>query len=174
MKALKKIQQALKENRLLSFEYCDRKGQASIRRIEPYSLILKKMSWYLGGYCLIRQALRLFKVARMIGPELIEETFEPRAVDTSSFITRNFDDAECVPGLIRVSARARETILELFGDSALTQESPSTWLARIPLSDSEQGYSFIAGLGCDSEVLKPAYFRERMQKHLQKALSVYS
>lgn len=174
MSALGVIQQALKENRLLHFGYHDRKGQTTVRRVEPYRLILKKSSWYLGGFCLERQALRLFKVARMLETAIEDETFIPRNVDSDSFIVVNFDDTECFEGLLRVKSSARETILELFGDSVLECESELTWLARIPLTDNEQGYSFIAGLGCGAEVIAPLHFRIKMQQYFQNAIKLYA
>ena len=173
MAALGLIQQALKENRLLHFDYMDRKGQATTRRVEPYRLILKKNSWYFGGFCLVRQALRLFKVTRMLDTTLEENIFVPRSVDADSFIVINFDDAECIEGLLRVNSSARETILELFGDSVLEYKSESTWLARITLTDNEQGYSFIAGLGSGAEVLEPLHFRIKMQQYFQNAINLY-
>ena len=173
MAALGLIQQALKESRLLHFDYMDRKGQATTRRVEPYRLILKKNSWYLGGFCLVRQALRLFKVARMFDTTLEKNIFVPRSVDADSFIVINFDDAECIEGLLRVNSSARETILELFGDSVLEYESESTWLARITLTDNEQGYSFIAGLGSGAEVLEPLHFRIKLKQYFQNAINLY-
>ena len=77
-------------------------------------------------------------------------------------------------GIIRISARARETIVELFGDAALEQENENTWLARIPLTDNDQGHSFVASLGCDAEVLAPECIRESMNLDLDAALAEIS
>ena len=121
----------------------------------------------------MREGMRLFKVSRMIETKLCKESFFPRLVATEDFIVRNFDDAECMDGIIRISARARETIVELFGDDALEQESENTWLARIPLTDNDQGHGFIASLGCDAEVLAPECIRESMKEYFRKATSVY-
>ena len=76
-------------------------------------------------------------------------------------------------GIIRISARARETIVELFGDDALEQEIENTWLARIPLTDNDQGHSFVASLGSDAEVLAPECIRESMKEYFKKALNIY-
>ena len=173
MAALGAIQQALTENRLLHFGYRDRKGQTTTRQVEPYRLILKRSSWYMGAFCLARQALRLFKVARIHNITLGDENFVPRAVSAESFIVANFDDAECFEGLLRVNASAREIIFEMFGDNALEQESESTWFARITLTDNQQGYSFIAGLGSGAEILEPLFFRKKMHQYFQDSLNIY-
>ena len=174
VKTLEAIQLALRENLLLHFAYQDRNRQSSIRCIEPYRLILKRANWYIGGYCLDRQAIRLFKISRMSNIAVGRERFVPRSIDMDSFVNPDFDDGTCVPSVLRVLAAGRETIMELFGDDALTQETETSWIARIPLSDNEQGYSFVAGLGQGCEVLAPVSFREKMRKYFEEALKAYS
>lgn len=173
MSVLEAVQLALRESLLLHFTYQDRNRQKSIRRIEPYRLILKRTNWYIGGYCLERQAIRLFKISRMSNVAAGSELFVPRPVDMDSFVNPDFTDGACMPGVLRISVTGRETILELFGDDALTQETDTSWIARIPLSDNEQGYSFIAGLGLGCEVLEPVSFRRKVRKYLEEALKAY-
>ena len=174
IQALESIQTALRENRLLQFGYQDRQSRESERLFEPYRLILKRMSWYVGGWCRLRNALRLFKLSRMQGLTVSQETFEPRSIDMEAFINPEFDDGGCVAGVLRVPASGRETILELFGDDALTRESETTWIARIPLSDNEQGFGFIAGLGSGCEVLEPKPIRRKMRRYLEKLMASYA
>lgn len=180
IQALESIQTALRENRLLQFAYLDRQGRESERLFEPYKLILKRMSWYVGGWCRLRNALRLFKLSRMLDLSVCQETFTPRSVDMESFVNSDFfvrpefDDGECIAGVLRVTASGRETILELFGDDALTRESETSWIARIPLTDNEQGCGFIAGLGSGCEVLEPKSMRRKMRLYLEKLLVSYA
>lgn len=171
---LESIQAALRDNRLLRFEYQDRRGQDSVRLIEPYRLILKRTSWYVGGYCRMRKAIRLFKLTRIVNLDVSDEIFEPRPVDMESFINPIFSEGECTDGILRVTAYGKETIQELFGDDALTQETDSTWIARIPLSDNEQGYGFLAGLGYGCEILKPQKMRRKMRQYLMALLASYT
>jgi Predicted transcriptional regulator len=174
VKLLKNMQTALLESRLLSFDYQDRHGRSSSRLVEPYRLILKRMSWYVGGYCRVRKAMRLFKLSRIANMSVSKEIFEPRPVDMESFIDPTFDDGECFDGMLRVRANGRETILELFGEDVLTQETDATWVARIPLSDNEQGYSFVAGLGYGCEILEPRGMRQKMRQYLANLLTSYT
>lgn len=58
------IQEAIELSKLIRFEYYSPKGN-SIREIEPYYLIFKWSSWYVYGYCLLRNDFRLFKLNRI-------------------------------------------------------------------------------------------------------------
>src|ERR1035437_5230330 len=72
------IKTALKESKLLSFEYADRYGNKTARTAEPYQLVLKSSHWYLQGYCHITNDFRLFKISRMSNLQIQEKSFTPR------------------------------------------------------------------------------------------------
>lgn len=46
---LEKTKKAMDEKKYLYFEYTDRSGKNSNRKIEPYRLVLKESHWYLQG-----------------------------------------------------------------------------------------------------------------------------
>ena len=50
-------------------------GETS-RTIEPYLLVFQWSSWYVWGFCLMRQDCRLFKLNRMVDLECCQEVFE--------------------------------------------------------------------------------------------------
>ena len=62
-----RIKQAVLESRVLSFTYYSTCGQTTNRRIEPMKLRFRGSAWYVHGFCLEKQELRVFKVSRMEG-----------------------------------------------------------------------------------------------------------
>lgn len=56
---LEKIKKAMDEKKYLYFEYSDRSGKNSNRKIEPYRLVLKESHWYLQGYCSSKEDFRI-------------------------------------------------------------------------------------------------------------------
>jgi predicted DNA-binding transcriptional regulator YafY len=167
------IQTAMNENRLICFSYLDWEHRRSDREVEPYRLLLKNMSWYVEGYCLVRQDYRLFKLTRMIELSVSKQKFSPR-----EFVPRDLpmdlpDQDKIIMGTIRVSESGRERILDLFGDEYIEKENENTWLAHIPISDNERGYRFILGLGSGCECVEPAYMRDKIRKYIEKILETY-
>ena len=73
------IQDAIEERTILAFDYYAPSGD-SHREIEPYYLIFKWSSWYVYGFCLMRQDFRMFKLNRMSGIRCMERHFEMRNV----------------------------------------------------------------------------------------------
>ena len=58
------IQDAIECGKTLRFQYYAPGGNTE-REIEPYFLIFKWSSWYIYGYCLLRNDYRMFKLNRM-------------------------------------------------------------------------------------------------------------
>lgn len=71
--------EAIDQSRRTAFTYTNASGQVSERKIEPFNLLWEKGTWYLYGYCLLRKDKRFFRVSRITKPEVLDETFSPRA-----------------------------------------------------------------------------------------------
>ncbi|MDA3810475.1 MAG: YafY family protein [Spirochaetaceae bacterium] len=65
LETLNHINKAIEEKRFVSFEYYDLYNNKTLRKVEPYITILKSGSWYIYGYCLLREEYRLFKISRI-------------------------------------------------------------------------------------------------------------
>jgi len=78
------LKTAILEHRIIEFEYygASKGGSTSAeitkRRIEPIQLWFKSKSWYIRGYCLTRQNMRLFKLTRIRELHITGETFDIR------------------------------------------------------------------------------------------------
>ena len=55
------------------------------RTIEPYLLVFQWSSWYVWGFCLMRQDYRLFKLNRMVDLECCQEVFDKRILPPVSY-----------------------------------------------------------------------------------------
>lgn len=59
------IQDAIQLGNRIKFKYYSPLGESE-REIEPYYLIFKWSSWYVYGYCMLRNDFRMFKLNRMV------------------------------------------------------------------------------------------------------------
>ena len=75
-KRVETVHGAIEEQRSLSFLYVAPSGETS-RTIEPYYLIFEWSSWYVWGYCELRDDFRLFKLSRMTDMK-VESPFASR------------------------------------------------------------------------------------------------
>lgn len=73
------LKAAICRQQKVSFQYYYEKGEQR-RTIEPYRLVFKWAAWYIFGYCLDRNAYRLFKLNRLWDLEVTEEHFAGRKI----------------------------------------------------------------------------------------------
>lgn len=69
------LNQAIRETRIIQFDYMDINGNETTRTIEPMGLYLRKYIWYVYGYCLTRNDLRTFRLTRINQLQILPETF---------------------------------------------------------------------------------------------------
>jgi predicted DNA-binding transcriptional regulator YafY len=87
--SLIRVATAIRERRRLAFAYESHGGAVSQRVIEPYGVVHQDGRWYLVGRCLLRQALRTFRLDRVVAPEAGEGRFEPvREFDVKEYLNR--------------------------------------------------------------------------------------
>jgi len=68
------IQQAILHRNSIRMEYDNPiKKQSTIRKLDPYNLIFRDSSWYVIGYCHLREKIRMFKLMRIEGIEVLSD-----------------------------------------------------------------------------------------------------
>lgn len=67
---------AVLHSRGLEITYTKYNGATSIRRVHPYGIVVKRMDWYLVGYCEINKTIRIYKCDRILDSKISNEFFE--------------------------------------------------------------------------------------------------
>ena len=152
------IQAAIDAREYISFAYFGPSGE-SRRKLEPYLLVFQWSSWYVWGYCCLRQDYRMFKLNRMVDLELKGEHFKKRDMPA-------YENEPNGPFPIRFRVKAicqpqiKWRVVEEFGVESLTEMEDGRLLFQAGYSDKENLLSWILSLGSQIELLEPAEFRE--------------
>jgi hypothetical protein len=78
---LVELQRAIVERHPMEMSYHDLRGEDITQRvIEPHYLTYSDGSWYVNGYCRLREDVRAFRLSRIEKYRLLKETFAPRTV----------------------------------------------------------------------------------------------
>ncbi len=170
---------ALKENRRVSFEYHglgngpgDRR--ATKRQVDIYNLVFHMGAWYAAGYCLLRQALRVFKVSRMSRIKVLTDTYEiPKDFDSKGLIgCKAWEFAVGPDCKVRIKATGKDDwiVRTELGESAQWDGSQAELVVRNP-------GPFIrwAAANCDRvRIVEPAWMAEGVARHLQEVREAYN
>jgi predicted DNA-binding transcriptional regulator YafY len=85
--ALIRAAAAIRARRCVTFDYTAHSGNRSQRELEPYGVVHADGRWYLVGRCLLRDALRTFRLDRVSNLVQTEKAFErPAGFDVAAYL----------------------------------------------------------------------------------------
>lgn len=170
------VSTAIRGRRRLTFAYLSHGGTSSQRQIEPYGVVHMDGRWYMVGRCLLRQALRTFRLDRVSQPAIGEESFEPAAdFDIKEHMSQGMPFVQ--------STFAVDVWVDLAVAEARTRVAPY----RVAMQDENGGTTLRCGrdqleffaamllsLGCRIVVRKPPELREAFAVLAKRAQEAYS
>lgn len=170
---LETIKTALQENRLLSFEYTDRRGDKTARTAEPYQLVLKGSHWYLQGYCRCRSDFRLFKLSRMSNLQLQEESFTPRKYEKPQLDITDMLASMQTEIRIRIHKSVIDRVLDYCPDESISPDGDDHYMVRFPFIENEYHYDILLSFGDKCECLEPLHVRAELKRRIQEMAAIY-
>ncbi len=131
-------------------------GAVGKREVEPYGLMQHSGRWFLGGYCLLRRALRLFRVDRIETVAVLKGTFErPADFEMAAFLRESIAFAPA-PWEVSVWLDAPpETLRRRVGARAVLEPEGDGTRLRCGVTDLDAFAVTLLYLGCGLEVTKP-------------------
>lgn len=155
------IRTAIEKGRELEFVYYAPAGE-SIRRIEPYYLIFRWSSWYVWGFCKMKEDFRLFKLNRMDKTQITERVFIKRRVPMP-----DLDNEKIFPGGIKVKAlfeaECKWRLVEEFGTACFQETEEGKLLFLADYTSREELLTWLLTFKDKVELLEPVYLRNKIR-----------
>lgn len=154
------IRAAIDVKKELLFTYYSPSGE-SVRRIEPYYLIFRWSSWYVWGWCKMREDFRLFKLNRMEDVRVSEEVFVKRKADVP-----DLNDEGIFPGGIKVKAlfepECKWRLVEEFGTQCFRETKDGKLLFQADYTNRENLITWLMTFREKAELLEPEEIRAEL------------
>lgn len=152
------------------FSYASGRGQSTDREAEPLKLYFKGSSWYLYGYCNIREDFRFFKLSRIKKLQVLEERFE--RISPKQIMT---EDNQFEKSFITLKLKiAKQMAFRVYDEFETFEQLPDgSFLAEILYPEGSWVFYYIASFGEYCEVLEPKEVREDIKEKLRKAYENY-
>ena len=154
------IQDAIGLKKVIRFKYYSPSGDTE-RKIEPYYLIFKWTSWYVYGYCLLRNDFRLFKLNRMDNITHTASFDGNRDVPLPDLSNEKvFPSKDRVKALFDPSMKWQ--LVEEYGVDSFTEQDDGSLLFVHEYADDEGLLSWMLSCRDKVTVLEPERIRERL------------
>ncbi len=177
LEVLRKVIEAMRENKVCAIEYLSKGKTKSKREIEPLKAVCYGAKWYLLAYCRKRKALRIFSFSRIEKIKVLEVEFNPNAhSDVDKYLKEGFGIAkgdELKTAVIKFYEPAsyyvknqiwhEEQVIEF-----ATKDGENILFAEIPYAKPEELIGKVLKYGASAEILKPASLRKMWIKEIEK------
>lgn len=170
---LETIQAALRENRLLTFDYIAHHGNKTARTVEPYQLVWKSSHWYFQGYCHQRNDYRLFRLSRISNLRLREETFAPRGYQKPILDFAETWEAIQIKIKLRIHKSVMDRVLDYCAYENFSPDGDEHYIVSFPFLENDYYYDILMGFGPRCECLEPAPVRAEMRRRIHDMAARY-
>ncbi len=156
------LQDAIELRKTVKFKYYAPSGDSE-REVEPYYLIFKWSSWYIYGFCLLREDFRMFKLNRM--DKIVQEASFRQGREVPM---PDLSNEKVFPGKIMAKAvfdsSMKWHLIEEFGVDSFTVQPDGSLLFEYEYSNDESLLTWILSCRDKVTVLEPEYIREELYR----------
>jgi predicted DNA-binding transcriptional regulator YafY len=141
--------------------YISAQSAETERLVDPYGLVHMLGRWYAPGYCHLRSDLRLFRIDRVLGADLLDETFtRPADFDPLAFVQ---DALAVAPDIWHVEALLDATLEQVRATVprhvARMEPCPDGVIIRLNVEYLDVAARYLIGLGWPFLVRQPPELR---------------
>lgn len=154
-------------------------GGESERGIEPLKLVNYQGRWYILAWCRLRQAKRMFHLARIARSEQTGETILHELNQYDDWLSGSF-------GIFKGDAAGRYLAKILFTGTAADivrrqhwhpeqqlEESENGLILTLPVADDRELLMKVLQFGSQAKVVSPPELKKRIRRELMQATSLY-
>lgn len=115
MPLLETIRHAIRQHRRVLMVHRKQADQeARARQVEPYALVHHTGWWYVVGYCRLRNAIRSFRLDRIVGLTLLDQTFHtPDDFNVRTHLAKLFESESKVQMRLRFAPQSGHVARDL-------------------------------------------------------------
>jgi len=166
---------AIMERRIAEFDYYGTSGEKTHRRIEPVQLWFKYKAWYIKGYCLLRQEMRMFKLTRLKNLKITNRHFNTRSSPATNPVTLPLENKKQkrIALKLKIDPEMTYRVFDEFDESMITKQSDGSFIVSVTWPQDYWLFGSILSFGEYIEVLEPKSLRKIVKSKISKIVKKY-
>lgn len=177
------VQEALAQDRKLSFSYTKAGGETSTRTADPYGIVCKQSSWYLVART--TKGMRTFRVSRMRDAVVLALTFKrPARFDLAAHWKRStadlFERSNRFIATLELSEEAASTlrhrsiVSKIRSHAEHVEDGGDRAIYEVEFESRGHAQFVVLGLGIHAKVIAPAWLYETIAAQTATISKMYS
>ncbi|MFP4375338.1 MAG: helix-turn-helix transcriptional regulator [Spirochaetaceae bacterium] len=174
--AFQVVRKAVDQECVLRFTYTNNKLEHTTRTVEPMTIVFRWRSWYLYGYCRLKNAYRLFRISRIRDPEMIRERFVRREQTFEEFMAASAspETGDAPELVLRFQPPMTSLVEEFYPDDAWEPQPDGSVVVRTRMPEDGWLYGHILSFGACVEVLSPPHVRTIIADTADRIAEIYA
>ena len=142
--------------RSVKIHYANSSQIISERVVEPCKLVYKSNAWYLKAFCTEKQALRIFKLNRILDLELLNECFQRRDfLEPTEASQEEYKEI-----VLRFPKEMAYRVYDEFDKAQVQKQANGDLIVSAKMPEDAWLTGFLLSFGTQADILSPAYLRE--------------
>jgi len=168
------LKTAILERRVVEFDYYSANYEKTRRRIEPVQLWFKSKAWYVKGFCLKQQDMRLFKLTRIKNLMVTDKHFHSRELleDRTEPVAGKQQDHGVLIKL-KIEPEMAYRVFDEFDENMVEKQQDGSLIVSATWPQDDWVCGFVLSFGEYIEVLEPEHIRETIREKLKKMQKKY-
>ena len=166
------IKDAIERKKKIEFHYYGPGGD-NTRILEPCLLIFEWSSWYVWGYCLLRDDFRMFKLNRMDQIRCTNEDCEKREIPLYHMDPRKVQWTNGVEVTAEFDKSMKWRLIEEFGINSFSENADGRLLMNIGWSDQESLFGWLLGFRDYVRIIEPVKYQKDFLNLLERIKNLY-
>lgn len=156
------------------------RAEDTIRQVDPYGLTFRFGTWYIIGFCHLRQDVRTFAVDRIRRMRLLNEHFKyPKDFDLEQYLERGWQlqaDAEPERIVLRFDNKIAPWIAacKFHPNQKMTPEADGSILFEVTVAGVDEIKHWVLGFGDQVEVIAPESLRTSIATTVENLSRIYT
>lgn len=166
----KKLKDAILTRKKVVFDY-SKLNETNTRTVRPAKLIFKAQSWYLYGYCELRNDFRYFKFHRMNNIFVSDERFEP--LDLPEVEDKYYESKEpTFDAVVEIDKKMAYRVYDECAREKIT-ENDDKLILSVEGAKASWFYQYFLSYGSFARVISPPEIRDEMKHRITKMHDLY-
>lgn len=150
------LKNAVISHKSVSIVYVNSYGVKSKRTIYPLKMMYKAKEWYVKAYCVEKSGFRIFKCTRIIGIDLLSETFTPIDFPKSEEVSQKTYNKITLHFPKEMAYR----IYDEFEPHEIEEQERGDFIVSAEMPEDNWLIGYLLSFGANVEVMEPVYLKE--------------
>ena len=164
---------AIIQQKIVEFDYYNSSGDKTFRRVVPIQLWFKSKAWYLKGFCLTKQGVRLYKLLRIKNLMITEEDFNQRDLANMQENPYKWDTQPEITLKLCIDPQMAYRVHDDFIPSEIEKQADGSFIVTTAFTQDRWLCGFLLSYGKHIDVIEPESLKHMIKKEAKEILKKY-